>query len=44
VGETVPFAAYLQEARQLSDEEADVVAVPGEWLAAHGADYWAGSA
>jgi nucleoside-diphosphate-sugar epimerase len=42
VGETVPFAAYLEEARQLSDEEAEVVAVPGEWLAEHGANYWAG--
>ncbi|MDQ0849853.1 2'-hydroxyisoflavone reductase [Arthrobacter sp. B3I9] len=42
VGETVPFAAYLEEARQLSDQEAEVVAIPGEWLAEHGANYWAG--
>ena len=42
VGEIVPFAAYLEEARQLADAEAEVVAVPGEWLAEHGANYWAG--
>lgn len=42
VGETVPFAAYLEEARQLSDGEAEVVAAPAEWLAANGANYWAG--
>ncbi|WP_426978308.1 NAD-dependent epimerase/dehydratase family protein [Pseudarthrobacter sp. O4] len=42
VGEIVPFAAYLEEARQLTDGEAEVVAVPGEWLAQHGANYWAG--
>lgn len=42
VGEIVPFAAYLEEARQLTDGEAEVVAIPGEWLAAHGVNYWAG--
>ncbi|MCU1511430.1 MAG: NAD-dependent epimerase/dehydratase [Arthrobacter sp.] len=42
VGEIVPFAAYLEEARELTDGEAEVVAVPGEWLAEHGANYWAG--
>jgi nucleoside-diphosphate-sugar epimerase len=42
VGDIVPFAAYLEEARQLTDGEAEVVAVPGEWLAEHGVNYWAG--
>ncbi|MHA7221585.1 NAD-dependent epimerase/dehydratase family protein [Arthrobacter sp. RHLT1-20] len=42
VGEPVPFAAYLEEARQLADGGADVVAAPEGWLAAHGANYWAG--
>lgn len=42
VGDVVPFAAYLEEARQLTDGEADVVAVPAEWLAGRGANYWAG--
>ncbi|WP_427130982.1 NAD-dependent epimerase/dehydratase family protein [Pseudarthrobacter sp. S9] len=42
VGEAVPFAAYLEESRQLADGGAEVVAAPGEWLAAHGANYWAG--
>ena len=42
VGDIVPFAAYLEEARQLTDGDADVVAIPGEWLAEHGANYWAG--
>ena len=42
VGEVVPFAAYLEEARQLTDADAEVVAVPGEWLAERGVNYWAG--
>jgi hypothetical protein len=28
--------------RELTDGEAELVAVPGEWLAGHGANYWAG--
>ncbi|MEC5179552.1 NAD-dependent epimerase/dehydratase family protein [Arthrobacter sp. CG_A4] len=42
VGEPVPFAAYLEESRQVADGGADVVAAPEGWLAAHGANYWAG--
>lgn len=42
VGETVPFAAYLEESRQLAEGQTDVVAVPAEWLAAHGVNYWSG--
>ena len=42
VGEPVPFAAYLEESRQLADGSAEVVAVPEDWLASHGANYWAG--
>ncbi len=42
VGEPVPFAAYLEESRQLADGEAEVVVAPEDWLASHGANYWAG--
>lgn len=42
VGEAVPFAAYLDEARQAAQGAAEVVPVPGEWLASRGANYWAG--
>ena len=42
VGEPVPFAAYLEESRQLADADAEVVVAPEDWLASHGANYWAG--
>lgn len=42
VGEPVPFAAYLEESRQLADADSDVIVAPGDWLASHGANYWAG--
>ena len=42
MGDIVPFAAYLEESRQLADGDAEVVAAPGDWLAEHGANYWAG--
>ncbi|MFF2246914.1 epimerase [Arthrobacter sp. NPDC058130] len=42
VGEAVSFAAYLAACRELTGTKADVVAAPGEWLAAHGVNYWAG--
>ena len=42
VGEPVPFAAYLEESRQLADGSAEVVVAPEDWLASHGANYWAG--
>ncbi|MDR7081142.1 nucleoside-diphosphate-sugar epimerase [Arthrobacter ginsengisoli] len=42
VGEPVPFAAYLEESRQLADGYGEVVAAPEDWLASHGANYWAG--
>ena len=42
VGEPVPFAAYLQACRQLTGGKAGTVAAPGEWLAGHGVNYWAG--
>ena len=42
VGEAVPFSAYLDACRQLTRTNAEVVAAPGEWLAANGVNYWAG--
>ena len=42
VGEPVPFAAYLEESRRLAGGSAEVVVAPGDWLVAHGANYWAG--
>jgi nucleoside-diphosphate-sugar epimerase len=42
VGETVPFAAYLEESRQLADADSEIVVVPEDWLASHGVNYWAG--
>ncbi|WP_223979479.1 epimerase [Arthrobacter sp. NicSoilB8] len=42
VGEIVPFAAYLEACRRLTGAKATVVAVPGDWLAGHGVNYWAG--
>ena len=42
VGEAVPFAAYLEACRQLTGAKAEMVAAPGEWLAANGVNYWAG--
>jgi nucleoside-diphosphate-sugar epimerase len=42
VGEPVPFAAYLEESRQLADADSEVVVAPADWLASHGANYWAG--
>ena len=42
VGEPVPFAAYLEESRRLAGSSADVAAAPADWLAARGANYWAG--
>lgn len=42
VGEPVPFAAYLEESRQLADADSEVVVAPEDWLASHGANYWAG--
>lgn len=42
VGDPVPFAAYLEAARQLAGASADVVAAPEGWLLARGANYWAG--
>ena len=42
VGEPVPFAAYLEESRQLAGGDAGMVAAPADWLASHGANYWAG--
>lgn len=42
VGEPVPFADYLAEARQLAGGRGDVVAAPGDWLAERGVNYWAG--
>lgn len=41
-GDPVPFAAYLQEARDLAAGTAGVVAAPADWLVAHGVNYWAG--
>ncbi|KUM32840.1 NAD-dependent epimerase/dehydratase family protein [Arthrobacter sp. EPSL27] len=41
VGDPVTFAAYLEEARRLAGG-AEVVAAPPDWLAARGANYWAG--
>ena len=43
VGEVVPFAAYLEACRQLAGTNTEVVAAPGEWLAANGVNYWAGT-
>src|SRR6476469_7598769 len=42
VGEPVPFAACLEESRQLADADSEVVVAPEDWLASHGANYWAG--
>lgn len=42
VGEPVPFAAYLEESRQLAEGTAEIVAAPEDWLVSHGANYWAG--
>ncbi len=42
VGDPVPFAAYLEESRRLAGGSAEVAAVPAGWLAARGANYWAG--
>lgn len=42
VGEPVPFAAYLEACRRLTGGKAGTVAAPGEWLAGHGVNYWAG--
>ena len=42
VGEIVPFAAYLDACRRLTGAQAAVVAAPGDWLARHGVNYWAG--
>ena len=42
VGEPVPFAAYLEESRQLADADSEVVVAPEDWLVSHGANYWAG--
>lgn len=42
VGESVPFAEYLAEARRSAGTAAHMVAVPADWLAAHGANYWSG--
>ena len=42
VGEPVPFAAYLEEARQLADADSEVVVSPADWVASHGSNYWAG--
>ena len=42
VGEPVPFAAYLEESRQLAGGDVGMVAAPADWLASHGANYWAG--
>lgn len=42
VGDPVPFADYLEAARRLAGGSAEVVAVPAGWLAAQGANYWAG--
>ena len=42
VGEPVPFAEYLEESRRLSGGTGEVVAAPSDWLAARGANYWAG--
>ena len=42
VGDPVPFATYLDAARQIAGGSADVVAAPADWLAARGVNYWAG--
>ena len=42
VGEPVPFAAYLEESRRLAGSSAEVYPAPAGWLAARGANYWAG--
>ncbi|HEX9228667.1 MAG TPA: epimerase [Arthrobacter sp.] len=42
VGDPVPFAAYLEESRQLAGGDAGMVAAPADWLASRGANYWAG--
>ncbi|QDY90885.1 epimerase [Arthrobacter sp. UKPF54-2] len=42
VGEPVPFAAYLEESRRLAGGGAEVYPAPPGWLAARGANYWAG--
>jgi hypothetical protein len=42
VGDPVPFAAYLDAARQAAGGSAQVVAAPAGWLAARGVNYWAG--
>ncbi|MGO4491487.1 epimerase [Arthrobacter sp. 2YAF22_2] len=42
VGDPVPFAAYLEESRRLSGGVSETVMAPAGWLAARGANYWAG--
>ncbi len=42
VGGTVPFAEYLEASRQLAGRASEVVSAPADWVAGHGANYWAG--
>ncbi|MCX6499730.1 MAG: epimerase [Arthrobacter sp.] len=42
VGDPVPFAAYLEESRRLAGGVSETVLAPADWLAARGANYWAG--
>lgn len=38
----MPFAEYIEAARQLTGASAEVVAAPEDWLVSRGANYWAG--